>query len=152
MIWVKGALEALLASAIQRIWPDGTLLPLDALFSQVEPDGMASQGLRVLARAYRRAAPDQASLSHADVQEGLILLSLEGMIDPPRPEAAAAIRSCQEASIQVKMITGDHALTATAIARRLGLIGGRGLPDTATAVIDRAARAAESDGDLQETT
>ena len=58
------------------------------------------------------------------MKHGLSFLGLQGMIDPPRAEAIASVRKCQRARIQVKMITGDHALTAHAIARQLGLAGG----------------------------
>jgi len=64
-------------------------------------------------------------VDHSDLEEGLIFLGLQGMIDPPRPEAIAAVRSCQTAGIQVKMITGDHVLTAQAIAEQMGLGGGK---------------------------
>jgi Ca2+-transporting ATPase len=70
------------------------------------------------------------------------------MIDPPRAEAQAAIEACLGAGIQVKMITGDHALTASAIARKLGLVGKHGAPDSPAAVMTGAALAAESDADL----
>ncbi len=147
-IWAKGALEVLLGSAGGMMGPAGQELPLDAQALQAEADRMAAQGLRVLALARRRALEDQASLTHADVQQGLVILGLQGMIDPPREEARAAIEACQEAGIQVKMITGDHALTATAIARKLGLLGARGAPDSPAAVMTGAALAAEADADL----
>src|ERR687898_1028457 len=76
---------------------------------------MAGEALRVLAVAYKRdAAPE-------DAEEGMTLLGLVGMIDPPRPEAQAAVRECEEAGIKVIMITGDHPLTAKAVAEELGL-------------------------------
>lgn len=64
-------------------------------------------------------------MDHSDLEEGLIFLGLQGMIDSPRPEAIAAVRSCQTAGMQVKMITGDHMLTAQAIAEQMGLGGGK---------------------------
>ncbi|MGY2767870.1 magnesium-transporting ATPase (P-type) [Thermostichus sp. MS-CIW-26] len=64
-------------------------------------------------------------MDHSDLEEGLIFLGSQGMIDPPRPEAIAAVRACQSAGIQVKMITGDHVLTAQAIAEQMGLGGGK---------------------------
>ncbi len=82
---------------------------------------MASRGLRVLAFA-RKAEPEgKTKIEHKDVEEGLTFLGLQGMIDPPRNEAIEAIRNCHSAGIRVKMITGDHALTAAAIAGRIGL-------------------------------
>ena len=64
---------------------------------------------------------DTEKITHADVLEGLEFLGLQGMIDPPRPEAMEAVTACQKAGIRVKMITGDHAGTAAAIARQMGL-------------------------------
>ncbi len=63
-----------------------------------------------------------SSITHADVKE-LVFLGLQGMIDPPRQDAINAVKACQMAGIHVKMITGDHALTAQAIARQIGLDG-----------------------------
>jgi Ca2+-transporting ATPase len=80
---------------------------------------MASQGLRVLAFA-RLQKPGAQRLSFDDIQD-LTLLGLQGMIDPPRPEAIKAVQACQQAGITVKMITGDHALTAAAIGKQIGL-------------------------------
>jgi magnesium-transporting ATPase (P-type) len=71
-------------------------------------------------------APDHDELHHDHVKEGLTFLGLQGMIDPPRAEAMVSVRKCQDAGIQVKMITGDHALTARSIALQLGLRSGHG--------------------------
>jgi magnesium-transporting ATPase (P-type) len=84
---------------------------------------LASRGLRVLAFARGQLPPDAATVRHADVALGLTFLGLQAMIDPPRAEAVAAVRACQTAGMCVKMITGDHALTAAAIASQLGLDG-----------------------------
>jgi Ca2+-transporting ATPase len=81
---------------------------------------MAHQGLRVLAFAKKPVSENQDSLDHADIENDLIFLGLQGMIDPPRAEAIKAVQACQQAGIQVKMITGDHAVTAAAIASRMG--------------------------------
>lgn len=82
---------------------------------------IASRGLRVLAFARKEVPADQESITHADLAEGLTFLGLQGMIDPPRPEAITAVEACKAAGVRVKMITGDHAATASAIAARLGL-------------------------------
>ncbi|MEB3268255.1 MAG: HAD-IC family P-type ATPase, partial [Leptolyngbya sp.] len=84
-------------------------------------DTLAAQGLRVLAFAQRSVPPHQHGVDHEDVATGLVFLGLQGMIDPPRPEAIAAVRACQAAGIGVKMITGDHVATARAIAQRMGI-------------------------------
>ncbi|MCG2743878.1 MAG: HAD family hydrolase [Desulfobacteraceae bacterium] len=80
------------------------------------------RGMRVLALARKEMAPETRGISHPDLLTGLIFLGLQGMIDPPRPEAIAAIATCQAAGIRVKMITGDHPATAVAIARQVGLL------------------------------
>ena len=77
---------------------------------------MASQALRVLAVAVK----PRASLE--DAERGMTFLGLVGMIDPPRPEAGRAIETCERAGIKPVMITGDHPLTAEAVARELGLL------------------------------
>ncbi|MFD2239121.1 cation-transporting P-type ATPase [Aureimonas populi] len=81
----------------------------------------AAQGERVLGFAARRAGPELAALGMDAVEEELRFLGLVGLIDPPREEALAAIADCRSAGISVKMITGDHQETATAIARQLNL-------------------------------
>ncbi len=78
--------------------------------------------MRVLAFAWKEAAPDQDALGHHDTASGLTFAGLQGMIDPPRPEAIEAIEGCKKAGIRVVMITGDHAVTAQAIGRQLGII------------------------------
>ena len=82
---------------------------------------MAQQGLRVLAFAKKEPLAHQHSLEHEDIATHLIFLGLQGAIDPPRPEAIAAVRACQAAGINIKMITGDHISTAIAIAKRMGI-------------------------------
>jgi len=85
-------------------------------------ESLAARGLRVLAFASADLTGETQSIQHSDVK-GLTFLGLQGMIDPPRVEAINAVRACQSAGIRVKMITGDHALTARAIARQIGLDG-----------------------------
>ena len=82
----------------------------------------AAQGMRVLAFAWKEAQPDQDDLTHQDAAQGLQLAGLQGMIDPPRPEVIKAVADCKRAGIRVVMITGDHAVTAQAIARELGIV------------------------------
>ena len=126
----------------------GRQIPLDieAMHRQVE--ALAGEGLRVLAFARGELPPAASMIQHADVGAGLIFLGLQGMIDPPRPEAVAAVRACQSAGIQVKMITGDHALTAAAIARELGLGRETGGADGLPAVLTGKDLAACCDEDL----
>jgi cation-transporting P-type ATPase F len=121
IIYVKGSVEAILARCQETI--DGTPLNRDRIVQEVED--LAGQGLRVLAFAKKQMPQSQQSsqqsLDRSDIESGLMFLGLQGMIDPPRAEAIAAVHSCQSAGIQVKMITGDHVITAKAIAERIGL-------------------------------
>lgn len=75
----------------------------------------------MVAAARKPAASGQRELTHADLQEGVILLGIAGMMDPPRPEAISAIADCLQAGIRVKMITGDHPQTAMSIGQMLGI-------------------------------
>ena len=97
--------------------------PLDTAYWERQIDELGAQGLRVLAAAPRDAT-GETGLTGDDVGTELELLGLFGIVDPPRPEAVAAIADCHRAGIRVKMITGDHAGTALAIARELGIVGG----------------------------
>lgn len=74
-----------------------------------------------MALAYKKVPHDKSTLDFDDLEEGLVLISLVGLIDPPRPEAIEAIEECYRANIDVKMITGDHLLTAAAIGKTIGL-------------------------------
>ncbi len=121
LIYVKGSIEAILKRCHKIIDATGKPTTLDATAIEQMVDRMANQGLRVLALAQKTSTRAHSSLDHADIEQDLIFLGLQGMIDPPRPEAVQAIRSCQSAGIQVKMITGDHAKTAAAIAQRMGI-------------------------------
>lgn len=120
-IYVKGSVEALLKRCTQIFDSQGEMIPLNADALHQEVEIMAEQGLRVLAFAKKSISSGQQNIDRPDIEEGLIFMGLQGMIDPPRPEAIAAVTACQNAGIQVKMITGDHATTAAAIARRMGM-------------------------------
>ncbi len=122
-VYVKGAVEAILERCAVALDASGQHIPLDVERVHQDVEEMAARGLRVLAFARGELPSATTALAHADVASGLTFLGLQGMIDPPRPEALAAVQACQNAGIQVKMITGDHALTAAAIAQQLGLNG-----------------------------
>lgn len=124
-LYVKGSVEALLSRCHSQMGSQGEIQPLEEERIRQQVEALARQGLRVLAFAQKTLPSSQTRVDHPDLQEGLIFLGLQGMIDPPRPEAIAAVRSCQTAGIQVKMITGDHVLTAQAIAEQMGLGGGK---------------------------
>lgn len=119
-IWMKGAPEAVIDLCTQSVSSEGDNKALDKAYWQAQIAELAAEGQRVLALAYRPLSGSRSSLDFEDIQ-GLTLLALVGLMDPPRQEAIASIAQCHQAGIQVKMITGDHALTAKAIAQRLGL-------------------------------
>lgn len=85
-------------------------------------DTMSAEALRVLAVGYKVLEELPAELTSENLENGLIFLGLVGMIDPPRPEAKAAVAVCRQAGIKPVMITGDHIVTASAIARQLGIL------------------------------
>ena len=118
--YIKGAPERLLTMCSRQRGILGDE-PLDREFWRRETEAIARQGRRMLAVAVRDLPKGQRDLNFADVEHGATLICLLGLIDPPREEVLAAIRECQQAGIAVKMITGDHAATAEAIARELKL-------------------------------
>src|SRR5690606_12313957 len=121
VIHLKGAPDRLLDRCDSQGAGLEDTTPLDRAFWEEQIEELGARGLRVLAAAVRRADDGTTSVSTEDVDAGgFVLLGLYGIIDPPREEAVAAIRACRQAGIRVKMITGDHAGTATAIAREMG--------------------------------
>ncbi|MBX3251693.1 MAG: HAD-IC family P-type ATPase [Myxococcales bacterium] len=120
LLFVKGSSEALLKRCVRA--ESDAAFDRDAIEAKVE--ALGAEGLRVLCLAYRRLAQPEGALSR-DAVKDLVFLGLVGMIDPPRAAARSAVAACQGAGIQVKMITGDHAVTASAIAAQIGLEGAR---------------------------
>jgi magnesium-transporting ATPase (P-type)/multidrug resistance efflux pump len=120
-IFVKGAPERLLEMCFWEQGVRGEQRPLDCDCWLDRITEMATRGQRVLAVAAKKAEEGQQQLAFGDVENGLVFVGLIGLIDPPRAEAVEAIRACATAGMSVKMITGDHAATAIAIARELGL-------------------------------
>ncbi|MBM4182562.1 MAG: HAD-IC family P-type ATPase, partial [Betaproteobacteria bacterium] len=120
-ILLKGAPERLLElCAAQR--REGCDHPLDATSWHAAMEAAADRGMRLLAVAMKPAEAGQRELSFADVEMGgFTLLAVLGLADPPREEAVRAVAACRTAGIRVKMITGDHAITARAIGRELRL-------------------------------
>lgn len=125
VIFVKGATERILERCTEALQDDGEIKPFDKVRVNQVVEEMGSKGLRVLAFARRSAPSDQQTLDHHHVTENLIFLGLQGMIDPPRPEVIAAVQKCRQAGVAVKMITGDHVLTGSAVARQIGLDSGQ---------------------------
>ncbi len=128
---MKGAVERVTELCATEMNRDGSTRPLDRDMIVTAAEALAGEGLRVLATATGRL--DHPTSFEPDAFAGtLTFTGLQAMLDPPRAAAAAAIRSCRTAEIDVKMITGDHAATATAIAEQLGLLGARRAGDVLT--------------------
>jgi magnesium-transporting ATPase (P-type) len=119
-IYVKGAPECILGMCGAQRSESGEE-PLDLAYWHARMEEIAKRGQRVLALASKATVNAHRELRFSDLGQGLTLLGLFGLADPPRTEAIAAVRACQAAGIRVKMITGDHAETARAVARRVGL-------------------------------
>ena len=120
-IYVKGAPEAILALCTDQLDADGQSAALDPDHWHTQVEQLASAGQRVLALAVRAVPQEHTVLNTVDLDGRLTLIGLVGLIDPPRPEAIEAVAECHAAGIRVKMITGDHAATARAIAAQIGL-------------------------------
>jgi Ca2+-transporting ATPase len=125
--YIKGAPDQLLARATSAHGPDGAEVPVAQLRDAylAENERLGTQGLRVMATGQKDFDPKTFD-PNADLLaaiDGLTLLAIVGIVDPPRPAAKAAIAQAHAAGIQVRMITGDHAVTAEAIAHQLGIEG-----------------------------
>ncbi|MDT3446691.1 MULTISPECIES: HAD-IC family P-type ATPase [unclassified Pseudofrankia] len=131
---VKGAPDAVLARAHRALDADGTAAHLDDEARQrwhLANRDLGAQGLRVMALAYRDLGTQMlgdtddllGEVDLLDQVDDLVLVGLVGILDPPRPAAAEALTACRQAGIRVRMVTGDHATTARAIAERLGIDG-----------------------------
>lgn len=113
-IFIKGAPEEIISACVDINDRDQVL---------IHAQSMAKEGMRVLAIAKKECKAMISQLREGDVKEGLNLLGFLGMVDPPRKEVYQALKSCHQAGINVKIVTGDHPLTAEAIARDLGILG-----------------------------
>jgi len=121
VIYIKGAVERVLEMCAHAMDATGQVVALDPEEGRAAASDLASRGLRVLAFARAEATANAGDLTHPMVEQGLTLVGLQGMLDPPRPEAIEAVAACQRAGVKVKMITGDHALTAATIAGMIGI-------------------------------
>jgi Ca2+-transporting ATPase len=122
IVYLKGAVEVVLQRCQAASDASGQPIALlkNRIHEQVEQ--LAGEGLRVLALARADLPSDTRQIAAATLPGNFTFLGLQGMIDPPRPEAVEAVRACHRAGIRVKMITGDHAGTAVSIGRQLGLV------------------------------
>jgi magnesium-transporting ATPase (P-type) len=133
-ILLKGAPEQVLALCTH----DANGAALDELHWIARIHAAAGAGQRVLALARRDVSETMAELTMQEIGPQFALLGMVGLIDPPREEAIAAVAECRAAGLRVKMITGDHAVTATAIGAQLGLATGRVLTGDAVQKMDEA--------------
>jgi magnesium-transporting ATPase (P-type) len=123
---VKGAPEVILEQCDRQLTTSGQSAPLDRGRFENEADRLASQGERVLALAWLEDPDVQAgAFAPADLPGTLVLLGLIGLLDPPRAEAIEAVKECHGGGIRVTMITGDHKVTAAAIAAMLDIGDGK---------------------------
>lgn len=121
LVYIKGSVEKILAKCVNYLDENGEIRPLKRALIEQQIEIMAAKGLRVLAFARGSISSQKDRIDHGDITESLTFLGLQGMIDPPRKEAIEAVRRCHSAGILVKMITGDHVLTAKAVAEQLNL-------------------------------
>jgi Ca2+-transporting ATPase len=126
VVFTKGAPERMMEVCANQLGASGPG-PLDPEAVLAEAEAMARAGLRVLAVGTRALSVLPAEVTVESVEAGLSFVGLVGLLDPPRAEAAEAVRMCQSAGIRVVMITGDHPATAGAIARMLGIIDDGGV-------------------------
>lgn len=123
LLYIKGSVEAVLARCSDMLNAQGNQIPCDSERVLQDVHSLARDGMRVLAFAYLEIDNNVTDLTHSHISKGLTFLGIQGMIDPPRQAAIDAIRACYNADVKVKMITGDHAVTAAAIARQMDLDG-----------------------------
>ena len=126
ILLVKGAPEVILEHCDRQATQNGQSAPVDRAHWNRASDKLAAQGERVLALAWQENPAVQAgNLRPADLPKNLVLLGLIGLLDPPRKEAIEAVKECHGGNIRVTMITGDHKITAAAIAEMLGIGDGK---------------------------
>ena len=129
-VFVKGAAGGFVPIATKR-YDNGKIVDIqedDLKLASKRNKEMGSQSMRVLALAARKLDDDEDINDVSVVENDLIFLGLVGIMDPPRPEVKEAIRICQDAGIKVKMITGDHHITASAIGQELAIEGAEAEP------------------------
>lgn len=120
---VKGAPEKVISRCGYQ-QKKGSIIPFDNDDCHRQINKLATCGQRLIAIAIKEMPPAQSGLDFQDVESGLVFLGIVGMVDPPRPEAIDAVKRCQDAGIRVKMITGDHAVTALSIAEQMSIGSG----------------------------
>jgi len=122
IIYIKGSVESIISRSSKALMPSGEIENIDKNRILEATHDLAKMGLRVLAFASLMVDKSKTEIGHSDISEDLVFLGLQAMIDPPRPEAIRAIQICHKAGITVKMITGDHEITALSIAKQIGIV------------------------------
>ena len=147
--YIKGAPERILQMCTRQRM-HGEDAPIDLDYWNSRMDSIARRGQRLLAIAFKLSDDQHRELHFADMQDDLTLLGVVGMIDPPREDAILAVQRCQSAGIRVKMITGDHAVTAIAIGTQMGIgDGGNVLTGSEIEIMDdEQLRAAVNEVDI----
>jgi magnesium-transporting ATPase (P-type) len=148
--YVKGSVERMLGMCSHAMDERGGTVVLDGQAVLAAAHEFSRRGLRVLAFARLEVGPGTVDLTHPMVEGGLTFLGLQGMLDPPRREAVRAVSICQKAGIAVKMITGDHALTAATIAGMMGIDGADSPVEGVARVLTGAEMARIPDAELPE--
>jgi magnesium-transporting ATPase (P-type) len=128
IIYIKGAPERLLDMSNKQLTAAGEK-DLEKQFWLEKIDELAAKGMRMLGTAYKIPSGNTNELEKANVEDGAVFLGLVGLIDPPRKEAIEAVKHCKDAGIRVKMITGDHKITAKAIAAQMNIGHGENVVD-----------------------
>jgi len=144
-IYVKGATDVLLERCTSALNSRGETVALDRPAMQAAATKLASRGLRVLILAQTPALKNDQGIERAKRSDGLVFLGFQAMMDPPRPSADEAVQTCRRAGIRVKMITGDHALTAEAIARQIHMLDA-GLTDSDAVISGAQMSGLDDDG------
>ncbi|MDQ0217136.1 calcium-translocating P-type ATPase, SERCA-type [Peribacillus cavernae] len=123
----KGAPDVLISQCSSILWDEKLQQLTRDLKKSVQTaiDGLAAQALRTIAVGFKPVGPGTVLLHEGEAEKELTFMGLHGIIDPPRPEVAGAVKECREAGIKTVMITGDHVTTAKAIAKQLGILRGK---------------------------
>ncbi|URM31769.1 calcium-translocating P-type ATPase, SERCA-type [Cytobacillus firmus] len=123
-IVTKGAPDVLVGKSESVLWEGRRQILSRELSGEIQAaiEDLASQALRTIAIGYKEIPSKNVILDEKEAEKGLTFIGLQGMIDPPRPEVKEAVKECREAGIKTIMITGDHVITAQAIAKQLSIL------------------------------
>jgi P-type Ca2+ transporter type 2C len=126
-IVTKGAPDVLLGKCESILWNQKSQLLTNEVKLTVQNsiNDLAAKALRTIAIGFKQVPENTLILDETEAEKDLIFIGLQGMIDPPRPEVKQAVKECREAGIKTIMITGDHVITAKAIAKQLGILTGK---------------------------